>query len=310
MCNVIRSKKAKYKMTGIDNSSSYNRALVAWNNPRTSGVAPVAGESTDTEAVKVNPSDEFITSSSSRQKSTKNAEQLIELIRSHKNIKTAELSENLNSNNPEVSQKAAEQYQVLSDLYGPIRNQSEAFQQVYKDADGFIYIAGRGLQPYSSSSDGKYPTQEAVQKEADDALKQYLSLSSPISADSKLAHINATGKEPTPEEQVEIAGLLKQEVEKGLLSEDEIRNIKNKLGDAHVGLIPDKSPLNKVVEDLIDGLHNSSSRNKAWITAFGLPWSEGSTLISEQAKVFQKFKDAGKPIICTPEYEACYLELE
>lgn len=300
MCNVNGSKKAKYKMASIDSYKLYPLVYV----PKASGVTPVAGEAPSTNTVVGTSADQVTISSSPRQEPT-NAEQLIELIRSHKKINAAELRGNLNSDDPEVSQKAAEQYQVLSDLYVPnIRNQYATFDQVYKDADGFIYIAGRGLEPYSSSIDGKYPTKDALEKQADDALKQYLSLSSPISAGSKLAHINATGKEPTPEEQVEIAGLLKQEVEKGLLSKDEIRNIKNKLGDAHVALIPDEAPLKKVVEDLIDGLHNSSSRNKAWITAFGSPWSEGSTSsLSEQAKKLQEIRDAGGSIAYFPDLE-------
>jgi|LakMenE18May11ns_1017448.scaffolds.fasta_scaffold9959301_20 hypothetical protein len=315
MCNVSRSKKAKYKMTGIENSGYSRYALMALKTTKAPGVAPVAGEAPNTNTGAVDTSgDKFTISSSPRQEPTK-AEQLIELIRSHKNINAVELRENLNSNDSEVSQKATEQYKVLSNLYGPIRNQSEAFQQVYKDADGFIYIAGRGLEPYSSSSDGKYPTKDALEKQADEALKQYLSVSSPISADSKLAHINATGKEPTPEEQVEIAGLLKQEIEQtGSLSDDEIRNIKNQLGDAHVGLIPDKSPLKKVVGGLIDDLNNSSSRNKEWFKAFGLlPWPEASaSRLSEQAEQLKQRIEDGKSIIYPPEYEQArrYLEEE
>lgn len=271
MCNVSRSKKAKYKMTGINKNSSYNPnlALVVYA-PNTSRVAPTTGEPADTKVVDT--SDQVTISSSSRQEPT-NAEQLIELIRSHKNIDAAKLRENLNSDDPEVSQKATEQYQVLSKLYTPnIRNQYAGFDKVYKDADGFIYIAGRGLAPYSNGG-VPYSTQDDLKKEADEALKQYLSVSSPISAESKLAHINATGKEPTPEEQVEIAGLLEQEIKQGSLSKDEIKNIKSKLRDAHIGLIPDESPetqsLRKVVGGLVDYLNNLSSTNdstnQAWL---------------------------------------------
>jgi hypothetical protein len=302
MCNVSRSKKAKYKMTGIDNSGySPNRALVAYT-PNTSRVAPTTGEPADTTKAVDTSGDQVTISSSSRQEPTK-AEKLIELIRSHKNIDAAKLRENLNSDDPEVSQKATEQYQSLSKLYTPnIRNQYAGFDQVYKDADGFIYIAGRGLEPYSNGG-VPYSTQEALQKDADEALKQYLSVSSPISAQSKLAHINATGKEPTPEEQVEIAGLLDKEVKDGLLSDDEIRNIKNKLGDAHVGLIPDKSPLKKVVGGLIDDLNNSSSRNKEWYNALGLPPWPGASTSSLRVKQLQEIRDAGRSIAYSPDLE-------
>ena len=320
MCNVSRSRKAKYKMTGIENNSDYNPyALVALKTTtKTPGVAPVADESADTKVVDTSAADQVTISSSSRQEPT-NAEALTELLLSHKNIDAAKLRENLNSDDPEVSQKATEQYQALSNLYGPIRNQSEAFQQVYKDADGFIYIAGRGLQPYSSSSDGKYPTQEAVQKEADEALKQYLSVSSPISAQNKLSQIGATGKEATPEEQVEIAELLKQEVESGSLSKEEIKNIKSKLRDAHVALIPDEAPetqsLRKLVGGLVNDLNNldsrNDSRNKEWFKAVNLTFNKGTTLLNlrEQVTKLQEIRTAGHSIIYTDE-QARYLEEE
>ena len=274
MCNVSRSRKAKYKMTGIENNSDYNPyALVALKTTtKTPGVAPVADESADTKVVDTSAADQVTISSSSRQEPT-NAEALTELLLSHKNIDAAKLRENLNSDDPEVSQKATEQYQALNRLYNPsnIKKQYGTFDQVYKAA-GFIYIAGRGLEPYSEDG-AKYPTQEALQKEADAALKQYLAVSSLISAANKLSQIGATGKEPTPEEQVEIAELLKQEVESGSLSKEEIKNIKSKLRDAHVALIPDEAPetqsLRKVVGGLVDYLNNLSSTNdstnQAWL---------------------------------------------
>jgi hypothetical protein len=313
MCNVNGSKKAKYKMASIDSYKLYPLVYV----PKASGVTPVAGEAPSTNTV-VGTSDQVIISSSSRQEPTK-AEKLTELLLSHKTIDKQQLAANINSDDPEVSQKATEQYQSLSKLYTPnIRNQYAAFDQVYKDADGFIYIAGRGLEPYSNGG-GQYPTQEALQKEADEALKQYLSVSSPISADSKLAHINATGKEPTPEEQVEIAELLKQEVEQGSLSKEEIKNIKSKLRDAHVALTPDEAPetqsLRKVVGGLVDDLNNLNSRNdsikQTWFNAvltFKHEETSASSL-SEQARKLQEIKTAGKSIIYTDE-QARYLELE
>jgi hypothetical protein len=320
MCNVSRSKKAKYKMTGINNS--YNPyALVALNNPRTSGVAPTtADESADTKVADTS-ADQVIISSSSRQEPTK-AEKLTELLLSHKTVSNVDLSENLHSDNPEISQKATEQYQALRRLYNNpsnIKNQYAAFDQVYKDADGFIYIAGRGLEPYSNDG-SKYPTQEVLQKDADEALKQYLSVSSPISAANKLSQIGATGKEPTPEEQVEIAELLKQEVESGSLSKEEIKNIKSKLRDAYVGLIPDEAPetqsLRKLVGGLVSDLNNLNSRNdstnRAWFNAVNLTFKDEETSassLSEQAKKLQEIRTAGKPIIYTDE-QARYLDLE
>ena len=299
MCNVSRSKKAKYKMTGIENSGySINRALVAYT-PNTSRVAPTTGEPADTKVVDTSAADQVTISSSSRQEPTK-AEKLTELLLSHKTVNAVELRKNLNSNDPEVSQKATEQYESLSNLYKPnIRNQYAGFDKVYKDADGFIYIAGRGLEPYSNGG-VPYSTQKDLQKQADDALKQYLSLSSPISADSKLAHINATGKEPTPEEQVEIAGLLEQEIKQGSLSKDEIKNIKSKLRDAHIGLIPDESPetqsLRKVVGGLVDYLNNLSSTNdstnQAWLN-LNLTDKDPDTTpssLNEQVKILEDIR--------------------
>lgn len=312
MCNVSRSTKAKYKMAGIDNSYNPYALVALKTTTKTPGVAPVVDESADTKVVDTS-ADQVIISSSSRQEPT-NAEQLIELLRSHKTIDKQQLAANLNSDDPEVSQKATEQYQALSNLYGPIRNQSEAFQQVYKDADGFIYIAGRGLQPYSSSSDGKYPTQEAVQKEADEALKQYLSVSSPISAQNKLSQIGATGKEATPEEQVEIAELLKQEVESGSLSKEEIKNIKSKLRDTHVALIPDEAPetqsLRKLVGGLVNDLNNldsrNDSRNKEWFKAVNLTFKDEETSalsLNEQAKKLKEIRNDGFSIAYTDDLE-------
>lgn len=319
MCNVSRSKKAKYKMAGIDKNSSYNPnlALVVYA-PNTSRVASGADESADTTKAVDKSGDKVSISSSPRQEPTK-AEALTELLLSHKTIDKQQLAANLNSDDPEVSQKATEQYQSLSKLYTPnIRNQYAAFDQVYTGAEGFIYIAGRGLEPYSS--DGKYPTQEALQKEADEALKQYLSVSSPISAANKLSQIGATGKEPTPEEQVEIAELLKQEVESGSLSKEEIKNIKSKLRDAHVALIPDEAPetqsLRKLVGGLVSDLNNLSSRNNStnqeWFKTVKLTFKDEETSassLSEQAKKLQEIRTAGNSIIYTDE-QARYLEEE
>lgn len=313
MCNVSRSEKAKYKMTGIENSGySPNRALVAYT-PNTSRVAPTTGEPADTKVVDTSAADQVTISSSSRQEPTK-AEKLIELIRSHKNIDAAKLRENLNSDDPEVSQKAIEQHQVLSKLYTPnIRNQYAGFDKVYKDADGFIYIAGRGLEPYSNGG-VPYSTQKDLQKDADEALKQYLSVSSPISAANKLSQIGATGKEPTPEEQVEIAELLKQEVESGSLSKEEIKNIKSKLRDTHVALIPDEAPetqsLRKLVGGLVNDLNNldsrNDSRNKEWFKAVNLTFKDEETSalsLNEQAKKLKEIRNDGFSIAYTDDLE-------
>jgi len=298
--------------------NSYNPyALVALNtSTKTPSVASVADGSADTTQAAVNKSGDKVTfSSSSRQEPTK-AERLTELLLSHKTVSNVALSANLYSDNPDVSQKATEQYQALRHLYNNpsnVRNQYAAFDQVYKDADGFIYIAGRGLEPYSNGG-GKYPTQEALQKEADEALKQYLSVSSPISAANKLSQIGATGKEPTPEEQVEIAELLKQEVESGSLSKEEIKNIKSKLRDTHVALIPDEAPetqsLRKLVGGLVDDLNNLNSRNdstnQAWFEALGLTFKNEETTalsLSVQADALKKIRDAGGSIAYSPDLE-------
>jgi hypothetical protein len=322
MCNVNGSKKAKYKMAGIENSGYNPYALVALKTTKTSSAAPVAGEVPNTEAVDTS-GDKVTISSSPRQEPTK-AEALAELLLSHKTVSNADLSANLNSDDPEVSQKATEQYQVLKHLYNNpsnVKKQYAAFDQVYKDADGFIYIAGRGLEPYSNDG-GKYPTQEALQKDADEALKQYLSVSSPITAESKLSHINATGKEPTPEEQVEIAELLKQEIEQGSLSKEEIKNIKSKLRDAHIGLIPDESPetqsLRKVVEGLVDDLNDLNSRNdfinQVWLnltdkdteTATKDTETATSSSLNQQVKILEGIRlarEQNRTVVLTPEQD-------
>jgi hypothetical protein len=145
-------------------------------------------------------------------------------------------------------------------------------------------------------------------------------VSSPISAANKLSQIGATGKEPTPEEQVEIAELLKQEVESGSLSKEEIKNIKSKLRDTHVALIPDEAPetqsLRKLVGGLVSDLNNLNSRNdstnRAWFNAVNLTFKDEETSassLSEQAKKLQEIRTAGNPIIYTDE-QARYLDLE
>jgi hypothetical protein len=315
MCNVSRSKKAKYKMAGIENSGYNPYALVALKTTNTSGVAPTTGKPADTTEAVDTSGDKVTISSSSRQEPT-NAERLTELLLSHKTVNMADLRANLNSDDLEVSQKATEQYQALNRLYNPsnIKKQYGAFHQVYKDAAGFIYIAGRGLEPYSEDG-AKYPTQEALQKEADEALKQYLAVSSPISAANKLSQIGATGKEPTPEEQVEIAELLKQEVESGLLKPDEIKNIKSKLRDAYVGLIPDEAPetqsLRKRVGGLVDDLNNLNSRNdsinQVWLNLTDKDTDTATpSSLNQQVRILENIRLArqqGMTVVLTPEQD-------
>lgn len=269
---------------GGNNYVNKSRALVAYQ-PK--GIAPKPNDTlTEPTTTPTSKTDEYASSGTQTNGDYNKLSETLWHGKTYSKEQINNLNERLKSDDPEVKAGAQEEYQALSNLYSPTNELSSSryenvlkdhivpstanFDLVYADADGFMYVAGRGLMPWSK--DGKkYPTEEQLQAEARQALKEYLSTAVPVSAENLLSQIKATGQEPTPEEQVKIAELLKQEVESGSLSKEEIKNIKSKLGDAHVALIPDESPLKKVVGGLIDDLNSrNDSINQAWFKALGL----------------------------------------
>ncbi|MFM7459009.1 MAG: hypothetical protein ACKO3R_10200 [bacterium] len=237
-----------------------------------------------------------------------------------------DLNRRLASEDYHVQAEAQEEYTSLANLYSSggrakdislkhtgtpnVKLQYANFDQVYADADGFMYVAGRGLMPWSKDGQ-KYPTEEQLQAEAKQALKEYLSTAVPVSAENLLSQIKATGQEPTPEEQVKIAELLKQEVDSGSLSKEQIKNIKSKLGDAHVALIPDESPetqsLRKLVGDLVSDLNSrNDSINQAWFKAVNLTNYEepNPSDLNQQVEMLQKIKNAGGSVAYSPDLES------
>lgn len=225
------------------------------------------------------------------------------------------LNERLKSDDPEVKADAQEEYLALSNLFSTssesktpsnpssnlntpnIQLQYANFDQVYADADGFIYVAGRGLMPWSQDGQ-KYPTQEQLQKEADEALKTYLSTAVPVSAENLLSQIQATGKEPSPEEQAKIADLLKQEVANGSISREQAKEIKSKLSDAYTALIPDESPENEslrkeiktLIVDLNGATKSDTAINTAWMQATINPDTEFQGTLPGQVEVLNNVK--------------------
>ena len=94
------------------------------------------------------------------------------------------------------------QLTALRNYFGNIHN-------VYNDADGFIYIAGQGMQPYSEDG-GKYPTKDELQKVADKALEQYLTIATPGSVEDLKSAMMSKGK-LTEEDKQKLADALKEQ---------------------------------------------------------------------------------------------------
>jgi hypothetical protein len=108
----------------------------------------------------------------------KNASNLKEILFANTKIDLAGLRQEAASADPEISSQA-------NKTLKSVQTQYSGYYEQYKDADGFIYVAGRGMEPYSN--DGvKYPKQEEVQELADKELTQYLLVSQVISADNVL----------------------------------------------------------------------------------------------------------------------------
>lgn len=143
-----------------------------------------------------------------------------------------------------------------------------------QDADGFIYVAGQGLVAYSDAGD-VYPTQGEVQKQADEALTQYLQASAVPSAESTLNAMKATGKPLTDEQERQVAEMLKTEAAN--MKPAELKALKSQISSAYTSLVPDtsaetdhrKAILSGLVSDIgkIQKSQNTSESNKAWLTA-------------------------------------------
>jgi hypothetical protein len=283
MCDVIRSRKADYKMAGIDNS--YNPyALVALKTTQPPGVAPVADESANTKVVTSGDT-VVINSANSETSASKNASNLKEILFANTKIDLAGLRKEAASDNPEISSQANKALKSVSEY---------SYYQYHEaqGADGFIYVANRGMVPYSN--DGvKYPKQEEVQELADKELTQYLLVSQTTSADNLLKAMQATGKPLTAEQQQKVAGLLKEEARN--MKPEEVAKIKEQLSDAYTSLIPDypeHDALRKNVSALIKNLNKvpNDSINSIWASAIN-----GENTISELSSIEQELKNYQPP---------------
>jgi hypothetical protein len=192
----------------------------------------------------------------------KNASNLKEILFANTKIDLASLRQEAASDDPEISSQA-------NKTLKSVQTQYSGYYEQYKDADGFIYVAGRGMEPYSN--DGvKYPKQEEVQELADKELTQYLLVSQVISADNVLKAMQATGKPLTEEQQQKVADLLKEEAKN--MKPEEVAKIKGQLSDAYTSLIPDypeHDALRKNVKGLIDHLNKlpKSELDQTWFSA-------------------------------------------
>jgi hypothetical protein len=192
----------------------------------------------------------------------KNASNLKEILFANTKIDLAGLRQEAASADPEISSQA-------NKTLKSVQTQYSGYYEQYKDADGFIYVAGRGMEPYSN--DGvKYPKQEEVQELADKELTQYLLVSQVISADNVLKAMQATGKPLTEEQQQKVADLLKEEAKN--MKPEEVAKIKGQLSDAYTSLIPDypeHDALRKNVKGLIDHLNKlpKSELDQTWFSA-------------------------------------------
>ena len=295
MCNVSRSKKAKYKMAGIDNS--YNPyALVALKTTQPPGVPPVADESANTKVVGTSGDTVVINSANSETSASKNASNLKEILFANTKIDLAGLRKEAASDNPEISSQANKALKSVSEY---------SYYQYHEaqGADGFIYVANRGMVPYSN--DGvKYPKQEEVQELADKELTQYLLVSQTMSADNLLKAMQATGKPLTEEQQQKVAGLLKEEARN--MKPEEVAKIKGQLSDAYTSLIPDypeHDALRKNVSALIKNLNKvpNDSINSTWASAIN-----GENTIFELSSIEQQLKNyqpAARSRLFLPEEE-------
>jgi hypothetical protein len=215
----------------------------------------------------------------------KNASNLKEILFSNTKIDLAGLRKEAASDNPEISSQANKTLQSVQTQYS-------GYYEQYKDADGFIYVAGRGMEPYSN--DGvKYPKQEEVQELADKELTQYLLVSQTMSADNVLKAMQATGKPLTEEQQQKVADLLKEEAKN--MKPEEVAKIKGQLSAAYTSLIPDypeHDALRKNVQGLLKDLDKipKDSISSAWASAIN-----GENTIFALGSIEQELKNYQPP---------------
>jgi hypothetical protein len=272
-------------MAGIENSGYNPYALVALKTPKTSGVAPVAGEAPN-PVVDTSGDTVVINSANSETSASKNASNLKEILFSNTKIDLASLRKEAASDNPEISSQANKALKSVSEY---------SYYQYHEaqGADGFIYVAGRGMEPYSNDNGGKYPQKDAVQELADKELTQYLLVSQTMSADSVLKAMQATGKPLTPEQQQKVADLLKEEASN--MKPEELAKIKGQLSDAYTSLIPDypeHDALRKNISALIKNLNKvpTDSINSTWASAIN-----GENTIFELNSIEQQLKNYQPP---------------
>jgi hypothetical protein len=285
MCNVSRSKKAKYKMAGIENSGYNSYALVALKTPKTSGVPPVVGEAPNPAVVDTSGDTVVINSANSETSASKNASNLQEILFANTKIDLTGLRKEAASDDPEISSQANKTLKSVSEY---------SYYQYHEaqGADGFIYVANRGMVPYSN--DGvKYPKQEEVQELADKELTQYLLVSQIPSADNLLKAMQATGKSLTPSQQEEVARALEAEARN--MKPEEVAKIKGQLSDAYTSLIPDypeHDALRKNVSALLKDLNKfpTDSVSSAWASAIN-----GENTIFELRSIEQQLENYQPP---------------
>jgi hypothetical protein len=272
-------------MAGIENSGYNPYALVALKAPKTSGVASVSGESANTTEVDTPADTVVINSANSETSASKNASNLKEILFANTKIDLAGLRQEAASDNPEISSQANKTLQSVQTQYS-------GYYEQYKDADGFIYVAGRGMEPYSN--DGvKYPKQEEVQELADKELTQYLLVSQTMSADNVLKAMQATGKPLTEEQQQKVAELLKEEAKN--MKPEEVAKIKGQLSGAYTSLIPDypeHDALRNNVSALLKDLDKipKDSISSAWASAIN-----GENTIFALGSIEQELKNYQPP---------------
>ncbi|MBU6197534.1 MAG: hypothetical protein KGO93_08240 [Cyanobacteria bacterium REEB446] len=272
-------------MAGIENSGYNPYALVALKTPKTSGVTSVSGEPANTTEVDTSADTVVINRDNVATPAFKNASNLKEILFANTKIDLAGLRKEAASDNPEISSQANKALKSVSEY---------SYYQYHEaqGADGFIYVANRGMVPYSN--DGvKYPKQEEVQELADKELTHYILVSQTTSADNVLKAMQATGKPLTQEQQQKVAELLKEEARN--MKPEEVAKIKGQLSDAYTSLIPDypeHDALRKNVAALIKNLNKvpNDSINSTWASAIN-----GENTIFELNSIEQELKNYQPP---------------
>ena len=206
------------------------------------------------------------------------------LIANTGRINLSGLRQEAASDDPEISSQA-------NKTLKSIREDSYYQYHEAQGAAGFIYVANRGMVPYSN--DGvKYPKQEEVQELADKELTQYLLVSQIPSADNLLKAMQATGKPLTAEQQQKVAELLKEEARN--MKPEEVAKIKGQLSGAYTSLIPDypeHDALRKNISALLKDLNKfpTDSVTSTWLSVVNNGESAFSQLnsIERELKKYQ-----------------------